>query len=107
MQILFSTFKSIIVLLLLACLGGVLPSLFIYIALGLCVIMLFVFGKKWKEMARDRMDCYFGLVSSVIAVFLLQFNCVSGDSVNLAQFGILLWILLSLTRLIENNRTVK
>ena len=38
-----------------------------------------------------------------------KFDCIIGDSesINLVQFGILVWILISLTRLIENNRTVK
>ena len=109
MQIIFSTLKSILVLILLACLGRFLPSFFIYIALGLLVIIISVFRKKYYEMARDRVDCYFGIVSSVLAVFLLQFDCVTGDSdyINLVQFGILIWILISLTRLIENNKTTK
>ena len=109
MQIIFSLLKSLSVLLLLACLGRFVPSYFIYVAFGLLFISIAVFRKNYYTMARDRVDCYFGIVSSVLAVFLLQFDCIIGDSesVNLVQFGILVWILISLTRLIENNRTVK
>ena len=107
MQIVFSILKSITVLLLLAVLGGFLPSFFMYVAFSILTITLFFFGKKWRIMARHRVDCYFGLVSSVLAVFLITFTFVNGDSVNMAQFGILLWILISLTRLIENNRIEK
>lgn len=109
MQIIFSTLKSLSILLLLACLGRFVPSYFMYVAFGLVFISIAVFRKNYYTMSRDRVDCYFGIVSSVLAVFLLQFNCITGDSesINLVEFGILIWILISLTRLIENNRTVK
>jgi len=104
MQYLFSSIKSVIVLLLLSALSGLISSLVFYIVLVLFVVMMGLYGKKFKEMSRHRIDCYFGLISSVIFIYFSQFRFIDTELMDLAQFFAFIWILISITRLIENNR---
>ena len=107
MQILFSTFKNLIILFFLAFIGRCFPLSFIYVPLIIFTISIYFLRGKWQEMSRTRIDCYFGLLFSIIALFYIEFSYIIIESKKLIQFFIFIWIITSIIRLIQDNLTKK